>query len=216
MVSLPKKSKPETRLVRDDEDFGEGFDEFVEDGRITLGRKAEREQRRRHKAEMQELIQNAEGSESADSDDSEAERNAAYEAAQTRAGMDGLKKNGTTDNSKRSQTPAKITPLPNFPGCTERFRTALANMEYSKMQSVKRLEDLKRERAEIAARKVEVQKLLSLAGENYEKLRLEAGIGANELETSNDGNSLPTHMTENRGLESFGNSPIPSAGIGEP
>ena len=43
-----KPKKEETRLVRDDEDIAEGFDEFVSDGRIALGKKAEREQKKRH------------------------------------------------------------------------------------------------------------------------------------------------------------------------
>ena len=76
--------KDETRLVRDDEDFAEGFDEFVSDGRIALGRKAEREQRERQEAEMRDMINEAEGGNngSGDEDDessdaSEAERKAA-------------------------------------------------------------------------------------------------------------------------------------------
>ncbi|KAL8877705.1 MAG: hypothetical protein Q9192_008617, partial [Flavoplaca navasiana] len=52
---------PETRLVRDDEDIMEGFDELVDDGRIALSRKGEREQKRKQKSEMEALINEAEG-----------------------------------------------------------------------------------------------------------------------------------------------------------
>ena len=40
-------SKEETRLVRDNEDIAEGFDELVSDGRVALGKKVEREQKQR-------------------------------------------------------------------------------------------------------------------------------------------------------------------------
>lgn len=96
-----RKEKQETRLVRDDEDFAEGFDEYVEDGRIALGRKAEREQQRRQREEMRELIEEAENTSENDSD---AEQKAAYEAAQTRAAM-GLNHIDTS----RPKTPPKIT-----------------------------------------------------------------------------------------------------------
>ncbi|KKY26065.1 hypothetical protein UCDDS831_g01575 [Diplodia seriata] len=74
-----KEKYPEGRLVREDEDVAEGFDEFVEDGRISLGRKAEREAARKRREEMASMIADAEGGGSGDdgSDDSEDERNAA-------------------------------------------------------------------------------------------------------------------------------------------
>ncbi|RYC54576.1 hypothetical protein CHU98_g11633, partial [Xylaria longipes] len=52
LLSRKGGSKGDTRLVAEDEDLGEGFDEFVEDGGLSLGRKAEREARKRHRAEM--------------------------------------------------------------------------------------------------------------------------------------------------------------------
>ncbi len=118
---LPRKKKEETRLVREDEDLGEGFDEFVEDGRISLGKKQEREARHRQRKEMADMIQQAEGSSDEESDDSEAERRAAYEAAQTRAGMDGLHKPNENVEAIAAQVPSKITPLPNLSECLERL-----------------------------------------------------------------------------------------------
>ncbi len=209
---LPQKQKPETRLVRDDEDIAEGFDEFVDDGRVALGKKAEREQKRRQEAQMRELINEAEGSSDEDTDDSEAERKAAYEAAQTRAGMDGLRKEDPYARPRRPKTPPKITPLPTLTACLERLQASLASMQYTKMQKIKRMEELQREKADIAVREEEIQRLLKEAGENYEKLRAEAGLAEGEHRNGQrmigDGTSTP-----GRGLESLGNTPIASEGM---
>ncbi|MCJ1468370.1 hypothetical protein MMC07_006998 [Pseudocyphellaria aurata] len=204
---LSSKQKPETRLVRDDEEIAEGFDEFVEDGQIALGRKSEREQKRKHEAEMRQLIQEAEGSSGDDSDDSEAERKAAYEAAQTRAGMDGLQKDGgpNNDRPRRPRTPPKITPLPSLNTCLERLQATLSGIQYSRMQKVRRMEELQKEKSDIKAREEEIQRLLQEAGENYEKLRAEAGVEAGEKSIDNDGKVLTKEETPSRGLEHLGN-----------
>lgn len=179
---LPRKSKSDTRLVRDDEDIAEGFDEFVEDGQFAVGRKAEREQKRRHQAEIRDLINEAEGSSENESDDSEAERRAAYEVAQTRAGMEGIQKDGQASNRypPRPKTPPKITPLPSLNACRERLRESLNGIQHARMQKVKRMEELQQEKADIAAREVEIQELLREAGDRYEKLK-------NEIEISSEG-----------------------------
>ncbi len=88
-----KKKKQESRLIAEDEDLGEGYDEYVLDGKLALGKKAEKDAARRHRQEMVDLMQAAEDGSDAESDDSESERRDAYEAAQRRAGMDGLTKN---------------------------------------------------------------------------------------------------------------------------
>ncbi|KAL1963831.1 hypothetical protein VTN77DRAFT_7762 [Rasamsonia byssochlamydoides] len=195
-LPLDGKKKPETRLVRDDEDFAEGFDEFVEDGRIALGRKAEREQQRRQREEMRELIEEAENT--SEEDDSDAERKAAYEAAQTRAAMDGMGLN--REDLSRPRTPPKVTSLPHLANVLERLRASLAEMEYSKKLLVNRMEELRKEKADIAAREVEIQTLIKEAGEKYEKLRIEAGLTPGE-------SGLPGDATPNdRGLESLGTS----------
>ena len=175
--------KEETRLVRDDEDIAEGFDEFVSDGRIALSKKAEREQKKRQEAEIRDLINEAEGgndSGDSDDDDSEAERHAAYEAAQTRKGMDGLKRNEQSTKPKRPRTPPRITPLPTLAGCLEKLRQRLAGMEYARTQKVRRLEEIKKEKEDIRIREEEIQQLLKETGERYEKLRKEAETGGEE------------------------------------
>lgn len=176
---LPRKTKSNKRLVPDDEDVAEGFDEFVEDGRIALGRKAERERKRRRQAEIRVLIDEAEGSSENESDDSEAHRRAAYEMAQTRAGMDGLQKDrkaAANQYPPRSRTPPKTTPLPSLNACRERLRDSLIGYQHKLKEKVLRMEELQREKAEIATREVEIQELLREAGERYEKLRNEMTI----------------------------------------
>lgn len=178
----------DTRLVRDDEDFAEGFDDFVEDGRISLGRKAEREQKRRQRDEMRELIDDAEGL--SDEEDSDLDEKAAYEATQTRAAM------GNGGQIDRPRTPPKVTPLPRLSHSLERLRTMLAVTEQSREQMLNRMEELRKEKADIAAREVEIQTLIKEAGENYEKLKLEAGVTPGSEEADD--------MKKSRGLESLG------------
>lgn len=180
----------DTRLLRDDEDFAEGFDEFVEDGRISLGRKAEREQKRKQREQMRELIDEAEVQ--SDEDDSDLEEKAAYEANQTKAAMG----NGGRDRTDRPRTPPKMAALPRLTSSLDRFRTNLAAMEKSRAQMINRMEDLRKEKADIAAREVEIQALIKEAGDNYEKLRLEAGITPGSDEAS--------EMANSRGLENIG------------
>ncbi|KAK2778895.1 hypothetical protein FQN53_001587 [Emmonsiellopsis sp. PD_33] len=198
-----KEEQVETRLVRDDEDFAEGFDEFVEDGKISLGRKAEREQLRRQRAEMKDLIDEAQ--DSSEADDSEAERRAAYEAAQTRSGMDGLRQ-ARENLPARPKTPPKITPLPRLADNLIRLRSTLSAMENSKVQLVLKMEELRKEKVEISVREVEIQTLLKEAGENYERLRAEAGLRPEDNDTG-----LPTDMQGHRGLENLGTQPASSA-----
>ena len=166
--------------MRDDEDIAEGFDDFVEDGRIALGRKAEREQRRKQKADIRNLIDEAEGGSSDDqSDDSEAERNAAYEAAQTRAGMDGLVKSTNSERAQRARTPAKIPPLPTLGGCLEKLKAKAAKMEYERLTKERALELVRRELEDVRVREEELQGLLNEAGEKYREAREEMELGVN-------------------------------------
>lgn len=200
----PRKDHAEARLIHEDEDIAEGFDDYVEDGRIALGRKAEREQKRKLKSEMETLINEAEGGSSSDeTDDSEVERRQAYEAAQTRAGMDGLQKQENSNHPQRPRTPPKITPLPTLNGCLEKLRANLSKMQYEKMQRAKKLEEVRREKLEMAEREVEIQRLLKEAGENYERLRGQIG---GELAAATNGQILLENGNRNaeRGLESIG------------
>lgn len=182
----------DTRLIRDDEDFAEGFDDFVEDGRISLGRKAEREQKRKQREQMRDLIDDAEGP--SDEEDSDLDEKAAYEATQTRAAM------GNGGKVDRPRTPPKLTSLPRLGNSLERLRTMLAATEQSKEQMIARMDELRKEKVAIAAREVEIQGLIKEAGENYEKLKQEAGVTPG----SDGSTSAADDMKTSRGLESLG------------
>ncbi|KAJ5763075.1 hypothetical protein N7533_001756 [Penicillium manginii] len=196
-----KEEHTDTRLVRDDEDFAEGFDEYVEDGKISLGKKAEREQKRKDRDTMRELINDAEGI--SDSDDSDIEEKAAYEATQTKAAI-----GSRSDGIDRPRTPPKMTSLPKLSHSLERLRLSLATMETAKTQMISRMEDLRKEKADIAVREVEIQKMIKEAGENYERLKKEAGV-----EGDADGAATGA-LEQSRGLESIG-APITASASGE-
>ena len=206
---LLRKKKPESRLVREDEDLGEGFDEFVDDGRISLGRKQEREARRRHRKEMADMIHQAEGSDDDEEDDSEAERHAAYEAAQTRAGMDGLHKPDVIE-SRASHVPSKITPLPVLSECLARLQTTMSTMELDMSKRQKKMANLEQEKEDILARETEVQDLLKQAGNRYAALKADSnGAVADPMKIiQNHGMGASAGIAADRGLESLGSTPI--------
>lgn len=241
---LPRPKKPESRLVREDEEIMEGFEEFVDDGRISLGKKQEREERRRRKKEMADLIQQAEGSADEASDDSEAERRAAYEAAQTRAGMDGLHKydeSAAAREKEESQVPARITPIPALGDCLERLRNTLGVMELELAKRKRKIEEGEREKEEIWRREREVQVLLTHAGIRYSALRADANVQGREggmdvdvdvdmgdvkglVDKSSEmarekivgaraGMGAGADVGADRGLESFGNTPVGSGEV---
>lgn len=201
---LPLQKKAETRLVREDEDLGEGFDEFVDDGRVALGKKQERETKRRQKKEMADMIFAAEG-EGDSEDDSEAERRAAYEAAQTRAGMDGLHKHSDDVEVTSTQVPSKITPLPVLSECLARLQSTLGSMELELARKRKKLNDSKQEKVEIGSRETEVQELLKQAGARYSALKTDSNGAVGDPKTMLGNGTSP--IVVDRGLESFGNTP---------
>jgi hypothetical protein len=208
---LPRRKKAESRLVREDEDLGEGFDEFVDDGRISLGKKQEREAKRKQRTAMADLIHEAEGSSSDDTDDSEAERRAAYEASQTRAGMDGLSK---PETSSILQVPPKIMPIPSLSECLNRLQTTLSGMQVELAKRNRKMEELQQEKRDILTREHEVQQSLKEAGDRYSALRASTGLPIVEAESVMTGPAVmqdPLFM--NRGLESIGNTPIGRAGV---
>lgn len=203
LVMQPKEKYPETRLVREDEDVLEGFDDFVEDGRIVLGRKAEREEKRKKREEMEAMILQAEGAGSdgsnASEDESEVERNEAYEAAQTRAGTYGSKRDDG-DGIKRPKTPPRVTAVPELGAVLLKLRQGLAEMEQAKLAKLRKLEELRLERKGINEQEVWIQGQLKETGERYEKLRIEAeAAGA----PPNSENQKPE-----RGLDSLRTTPM--------
>jgi hypothetical protein len=199
-ISLrPKERYAETRLVHDDEDIAEGFDEYVEDGQIALGRKAEREAEKRRRAEMAELINQAErGSDEDVSADSEEERNAAYEAAQTRAGIG--KNRDVIDDGAR--TPPRITPLPDLGDVLEALQADIREKQQRRELMLQKLQELKDQKVRIAERQQYLQEQLQKTGDEYERLRIEAGMAAV------NGGTEGGKVIINRGLDSIGTTPL--------
>lgn len=214
-ISMLPTRKKETRLVRDDEDVMEGFEDFVDDGRISLDKKAQRKAQRQQKKIIAQAIQEAEGSSSEESDDSEAERRAEYEAAQTRAGMDGLKKLDAAQAA--ALVPPKVTPIPSLSECLARLRTSLSEAEQESTKRSWRMGELVREKAEIMAREQEVQRLLREAGERYSALRGDSNLPpvdtADPMAFPSVGDGFREATSRNRGLESFGNTPVGTSGV---
>jgi hypothetical protein len=205
-ISLrPKESLKyaETRLVHEDEDMAEGFDDFVEDGNIALGKKAEREAERKRRVEMADLIKNAErDSDSDESDDSEAERNDAFAAAQARAGTYGSKDKERDDGNR---TPPRVTPLPDLSQVLERLEVEVRTKEQKRDMMLKKLEEFKQEKTRIAERQQYLQEQLQKTGEAYEKLREEAGMAALPINGTDGG-----RLVMQRGLDSLGATPVAS------
>lgn len=209
---LPKKKAPEPRLVREDEDLGEGFDDFVEDGGLSLGKKAEKEARRRRKREMADLINAAEEDEDGESDDSEAERRAAYESAQTRAGMDGLHRadKGYEDEGSGLAAIPKMKALPDLAECLARMQTITKDLQGEVDKRRQRITELEKEKENILGREKEVQDILDKAGKDYQsKLGVLGGSGAAGLNTQSPLRAVPPglDLPVERGLESLGTTP---------
>ncbi|CAK7566232.1 MAG: hypothetical protein SEPTF4163_004170 [Sporothrix epigloea] len=225
-----KREKERTRLVREDEDLGEGFDEFVEEKEaLSIGRKAERAARRKRKEEMAALIDAAElgddvagmegGTANDSGDDSEAERRAAYDAAQTRAGMDGLHhwtRNGNDDEDDGSvggvhgSIPIpRMRPLPDLATCLEQMQSALEAMEMEAAEHRQKLNEVEQEKAEIAAREAEVQAVLDAAAAKYQHILGEkSAVFATAQPPAANFDTSSTHSPL-RAIPSLGQTPLP-------
>ncbi|KAJ4137424.1 hypothetical protein NW768_003011 [Fusarium equiseti] len=196
-----RKKKDDTRLIAEDEDLGEGFDNYVEDGGLSLGKRAEKERRKQDRKMMEELITAAEGHTSDSSSDSDAERRIAYEAAQTRAGMDGLKKPRKDPGQDLLQAPPKISPLPSLTECLARLQTTLKGMEEEMKGKQNRVEKLKQEREEIVKREGEVQSLLDETGKKYQEAMGQGKVAEGKADIPMN---APAEMVGARGLETLG------------
>ena len=206
----------DTRLIHEDEDIAEGFDDFVEDtGRVTLSRKGLREQSRQERENIRSMISQAEGSASEasyddnGSSDSDYERRREYELAQTHHGMDGLRSHSShTQHLSRPQQPRDTTPIPKLSVGLTRLRDMLSALEFEKAKIIKRKADIQRERGEIKASQEHIQRSLEEAGQELEKVKREHtekvnGANGQVNGTGNGESSAPTE----RGLESFGRQP---------
>lgn len=172
-----KYQNAESRLVRDDEDIMEDFDEFTEaDGKMLLGRKAEAEAARRRKQEMAAQIAAAEGDSDSESDTSERERNEAFEAAQTKHGTYGTQDSERTGEDARPRTPPIITPIPTLDSVVARLRKQVTDLQTHRMQKLQEMETLQREKIRLGEEEVRIQKALRETADKFAALRAEKGI----------------------------------------
>lgn len=176
LILKPTEKYAETRLVRDDEDIFENFDSFTSDGRIALGRDAEKADAQRRRTEMAGLIADAEaqsdGVEDGEdpADDSELERHAAFEDAQTRSGTYATRHADEAD-AARPVTPPRIAPLPTLDSVMTRLKARLEDMQVARAVKAQELEKLRAERTQIEKDEVRVQSALKETAEKYESMR---------------------------------------------
>jgi hypothetical protein len=204
IILKTEEKYPETRLVHEDEDIAEGFDEFVEDERISLGKKSRKEQERKKRQEMASLIEEAQGGQDGDeSDDSELERNEAYDTAQTKAGAYSQKK----EEERRPRTPPRIAPIPDLQTILSQLHDALNTMREAKDAKQRRIVEIAEEKKQLTEQETYIQAQLKETGEKYEQLRAEAGI--NGTTATLDNMKQDGKLVVHRGLDTLGSTPRP-------
>ncbi|KAM0692658.1 hypothetical protein Q7P36_007213 [Cladosporium allicinum] len=202
-----KYGMAESRLVREDEDIMEGFDEFTGEtgARIHMDESTRGGERERRKKEMAAQIAAAEAEEDSEDggDQSERERNEAFEEAQTRHGNYSTTADAVArgEEDARPRTPPKISALPSLDGVIGRLRAQLADMQMTRLQKVGEMAALEREKIRIGEEEVRIQKALKETGEKFEELRREKGIasvGAASGAVTKEG--TPALLENGRGL----------------
>jgi hypothetical protein len=201
---LPEDEGEDTRLIRDDADILEGYEAYVEDDGLNLGRKAQKEARERKRAEIADMIAAADRGDmdGADGDesetDSDAEREGAFEAAQARAAgitsrmksIDvnnedvGLGGYGTLETGSGNGTlnlynsSRKTKEIPDLPVVKARFQKMLNKLKEANAARQHRLDEIEMEKKQISERETYIQTQLKETAERYDKLRVEAGIAS--------------------------------------
>ncbi|OQO00527.1 hypothetical protein B0A48_13877 [Cryoendolithus antarcticus] len=225
-----KYQQAESRLVRDDEDVMEGFEEFTGEGgnRINMGESALRQDVGKRKQDIAAQIAAAEGNESDSSASSSGSRDRlqAFEAAQTAAGT--FSSTPASAYPARPATPPRISPLPSLDAVVLRLKTQMADMRRAHTAKLVEIENLQREKIRIGEEEVRIQAALKDTAEKFEALRAEKGVanGAGTREgtpTSATGLGLEVGRfggtgglggsVFGRGLESLGGTPV---GMGTP
>ncbi|KIX02263.1 uncharacterized protein Z518_08202 [Rhinocladiella mackenziei CBS 650.93] len=211
---IPSAREKDTRLIPDDEDMAEGFDEFVEDsGRVTLSRKGQREQTLKEREAIRTMIEEAEGYTDSSGDnsasESDYERHQHYESTQTHHGMDGLASHAVhTRQANRPRQPRETTPIPKLNVGLTRLRDMVSQLEFERTQLKKRRADIERERRDIRENQAHIQSGLEEAGRELERVTKEHwGNGAPGTDTTTAAGGISDTNGHMRGLESFGNTP---------
>ncbi|KAL9093731.1 MAG: hypothetical protein Q9159_000032 [Coniocarpon cinnabarinum] len=183
-----KYGRDESRIGQyalDDDNFAEGFDEFVEDpARIqtitgTESRRAARAQRRKDIARHI-----AADSDDNDDDLEEKSRMRAYDAAQlhnatynqrntvNHAEHEQKRKDREREAAWRRQCEKRyiVRPIPRMADVKRRLREKRETLQKEKEEVVRRIENIRRERQEIESEEGRIQVLLKEAGERLERV----------------------------------------------
>lgn len=196
LLLRPKKKK-ESRLARDDMAEDEDLADYIEaDDKIMYsGSKRERrEADRRRKQTIKEALENAAEDDSDVSGDSLRDD---FERSQVRAGAFGSAEHAQrgfeAEMEQLAKNPPVVMALPDIGDVVKRLEGALKALEIRKVQTMRQVEMLQAEKGEIAEREKMIQGKLDEFGKMVGK---EAG------------EEKEREVKQDRGLESFGSTPI--------
>ena len=177
-----------TRLVREDEDILEGFDDFTQptdttgkNGRIntfTGTRKEERQHRRAEREAMRSMIAHAENSSNgSDASDSDVSAQHHFDNAQTSHGMDGLSAHAEQKRvAARPRQPKEVTPVMKMSVALAGLRERVGVIEVERGRLEGRLKEIAKEREECVRQQEFVQKSLEEGSAEMERLSVASRV----------------------------------------
>ncbi|KAJ3513492.1 hypothetical protein NLJ89_g2913 [Agrocybe chaxingu] len=158
---IPQGPHPESRLMREEDELGEGDDEFAEytsaQERIALGKKSRKLEASHRKEAMKEMIQDAE---------EEDEETVEWEQEQLRRGGHRTPEPSSSSKAKQVYKAAPIpsaTPVPSLAPAISRLSEQLALLTTSHAKNSAALNSLAQERAEVDDREKEMREMVEKA-----------------------------------------------------
>ena len=224
------KKKKESRLARPDGDDAEEIANYVDDAERVLllpstSKAARRQHERRRKQAIADTIAEAEaeaggGDGDGGSDVSRDSLVEGFERDQIRKGAfaaaagelaGGRRRGVEAELDALARNPPAAQALPLIGSVVARLEARLHEVEMHKKLAERQVEMLLREKREIREREDAVQARLKEAGDKYEQLRQDAG-DKYEQDADHAGHAASASAAlppaGDRGLESFGNTPI--------
>ncbi|KAG2155910.1 GCFC-domain-containing protein [Suillus bovinus] len=158
--TVPQGPHPESRLMREEDELGEGDDEYAEytsaQERIALGKKSKKLEASKRKDAMQEMIADA---------DEEDEETMEWEREQLRRGGP-FPTSREVSPAKQVYKPAEIptsTTIPSLGPATDRLSQSLTTMTTSHATNVKAAASLDDEREQLDVRESELREMIAKA-----------------------------------------------------